>query len=267
MQKDPFAEFKAIQKEGWGLFAPLEIWTTVPAGYLVEFAGVQSGQTVLDVACGTGVVAVTAARSGAKVRGLDLSPVLLGRARENATLAGVEIEFLEGDVERLPYPDAAFDVVLSQFGHMFAPRPDIAISEMLRVLKPGGRIAFSTWPPELFTGKMFALVAQYLPPPPGISPPPLWGSPEFVRERLGSGVTDLQFEREIQVSAVLSPQHLRASVEKTAAPVVKVVETLKGDLPRLNRFRSDLETLISSFTKGNTLRQHFLMSRARKVKT
>src|SRR5215471_17857484 len=147
---DPFAQFKAAQREGWALFAPLEMATTRPAAALVKFAGVRSGETVLDVACGTGVVAVTAARAGAVVSGLDLTPALLARARENATLAGVEIEFTEGDVEALPYPDASVDVVLSQFGHMFAPRPELAVAEMLRVLRPGGRIAFSTWPPELY---------------------------------------------------------------------------------------------------------------------
>ena len=128
---------------------------------LVKFAAVDSGQRVLDVACGTGVVAVTAARRGAKVSGLDLTPVLIERARKNASIAGVDIDFVEGDAEALPYPDASFDVVLSQFGHIFAPRPAGVVKEMLRVLKPGGRIAFSTWPPEHFTGRMFAFIARH----------------------------------------------------------------------------------------------------------
>src|SRR5580693_8965043 len=97
---DPFTQFKATQREGWNLFLPLE-------------------QAVLDVACGTGVVAITAARAGARVRALDLSPTLLERARENARVTGVEVDFVTGDAEALPYPDAAWDVVLSQFGHMF----------------------------------------------------------------------------------------------------------------------------------------------------
>src|SRR4029079_8419210 len=101
-----------------------------------------------DVACGTGVVSVTAARAGATVSGLDLTPELLERARENARIGSFDVEFREGDVEALPFGDAEFDVVLSQFGHMFAPRPQVAIAEMLRVLKSGGTIALSTWPPE-----------------------------------------------------------------------------------------------------------------------
>src|ERR1019366_6173807 len=153
------------------------------------------GDHVLDVACGTGVVAVTAARVRTKVKGLDLSPVLLDRARWNSTTAGVEIEFVEGDVEALPYPDGNFDVVLSQFGHMFAPRPEVAVAEMLRVLKPGGRLAFSTWPPELFTGRMFALIAKYIPPPQGVPSPVQWGDVSIVRQRLGDSVKGLHLER------------------------------------------------------------------------
>src|SRR5438477_1479387 len=193
---DPLARFKEAQREGWAHFAPLETLTTPAAAELVRRASPRAGQRVLDVACGTGVVAVTAARSGARVTGLDLTPELLERARENSRIAGVEIDWLEGDVEKLPFGDATFDVVLSQFGHMFAPRPELAIGEMLRVLKPGGTIAFSTWPPELFVGRMFALVSSYMPPPPpGVSPPPQWGDPNIIRQRLGATVKDIVFDR------------------------------------------------------------------------
>ncbi len=264
MQNDPFAQFKAVQREGWALFVPLEAYTTPPAAKLVAFAPVQRGDQVLDVGCGTGVVAVTAARAGGMVKALDLSPVLLERARWNADTAGVAVEFTEGDAEALPYPDASFDVVLSQYGHMFAPRPEVAVAEMLRVLKPGGRIAFSTWPPELFIGRMFNLVGAYLPPPPGVMPVSLWGDPNIVRERLGDRVTDLSFEREAMYVPALSPQHVRNSFESTAAPVIKLVQTLQSDATRLSRFRAELETLIATFTRNNLLRQQFLMTRATK---
>ena len=122
-------------------------------------------------------------------------PELLAHARENALATQVTITWKEGDVESLPFEDGSFDVVLSQFGHMFAPRADMALREMLRVLKRGGRIAFSTWPPQLFTGKMFALVAKFLPPPPlPVDPPPQWGNPDIVRQRLGDTVTDILFD-------------------------------------------------------------------------
>jgi 2-polyprenyl-3-methyl-5-hydroxy-6-metoxy-1,4-benzoquinol methylase len=106
MSTDPFAQFKAAQREGWALFAPLEAVTTIPAAALVKFVRVRAGEAVLDAGCGTGVVAVTAARLGAKVRALDLSPVLLETARKNATTAAVEIDFVEGDIEALPYATA-----------------------------------------------------------------------------------------------------------------------------------------------------------------
>src|SRR5262245_50562601 len=127
---DPFSQFKSVQREGWALFAPLEMITTPPAAKLIQFAGVQIKSSVLDVGCGTGVAAITAARRGAKVTGLDLTPALLERAKYNAKLAGVEVDFHEGDAENLPFPDASFDIVVSQFGHMFAPRPMVAIQEM-----------------------------------------------------------------------------------------------------------------------------------------
>src|SRR5512134_1051604 len=123
---DPFAAFKAVQKEAWAHFAPIEIATTRPAAQLVKFAGVKPGDRVLDVACGTGVVAVTAARAGATVTGLDLTPELLSVARDNASVAGVDVDFFEGDCERLKFGDGSFDVVVSQYGHLFAPRPEVA---------------------------------------------------------------------------------------------------------------------------------------------
>ena len=262
MATDPFAQFKAAQREAWALFSPLAAFTTTAAASLVEFAGIGEGESVLDVACGTGVVAITAARQGARMRGLDLSPVLLEDARRNAAVINAEIEFLEGDAEELPYADASFDVVLSQFGHMFAPRPEIAVAEMLRVLKPGGRIAFSTWPPELMIGRMFALTGTYLPPPPGAAPPPAWGDPNVVRQRLGEAVRDLRFQRDEMSIPALSPQHYRASIELTAGPVIKLVQSLANQPERLAQFRAELDDLISQFFTQNRVRQSYLMTRA-----
>src|SRR6476620_8618382 len=131
---DALKQFKEAQRENWANFAPLEAQTTPPAAQLIKHARVSAGHRVLDVACGTGVVALTAARIGARVTALDLTPELLARARENAQLADLEVEWHEGDVEQWPFDDAAFDVVLSQYGHIFAPRPEVAIAEMLRVL-------------------------------------------------------------------------------------------------------------------------------------
>jgi SAM-dependent methyltransferase len=264
---DPFEQFKAAQRAGWAHFAPLQSFTTIPAGRLVEHAGVKAGMRVLDVACGTGVVAVTAARHGARVTGLDLTPELLKEARANARIAGVDVEWHEGDVEQLPFEAETFDVVLSQFGHMFAPRPDLATREMLRVLKPGGTIAFSTWPPELFIGRMFRLVAEFLPPPPpGVSPPPQWGDPAIVRERLGTAVRDIMFDRDRLTAPALSLGHYRETTERTAGPVIKLVEALsQSDPAKLAAFRSAYDALTAQYFEGNTIRQDYLMTRAIKI--
>jgi ubiquinone/menaquinone biosynthesis C-methylase UbiE len=265
MSVDPFAPFKAAKREGWASFAPLAAFTGLAAASLVEFAAVAPGQRVLDVGCGTGVVAVTAARRGATVDGLDLAPALLTEACTNATLAGVAIPFTEGDAENLPYADASFDVVLSQFGHMFAPRPEIAIAEMLRVLRPGGRIAFSTWPPHLTVGRIFTLVAGYLPPPPGAAAPTQWGDPATVRARLGDRVTALEFDQDEMIVPALSPQHFAATMVLTAAPIKKVFDTLQDDPPRQATFRAELEAIAASFFFRNRIRQTFLMTRATKL--
>lgn len=264
MTTDPFAQFKATQREAWALFVPIAASTTPAAAALVEFAGAAPGQSVLDVGCGTGVVAITAARAGANVRGLDLSPVLLEEARRNADLAGVAIEFSEGDVEALPYLDGAFDMVLSQFGHMFAPRPEVAVAEMLRVLKPGGRIAFSTWPPEMMIGRMFTLVSGYLPPPPGAAAPPQWGDPAIVLQRLGDLVRDVEFYREEMRFPALSPRHFIAIMEQSAGPVVKLVAMLADDPQRLAQFRGEFVALVDRFFAHNIVHQSFLMTRATK---
>lgn len=265
MTIDPYADFKKAQKKAWGLFSPLEHLTTMTAPELVKFSGLTPHDTVLDAGCGTGVVAVTAAKTGAKVFAMDLSPELLERAKANSALAKVSIEFKEGDVEALPYKDNSFDVVLSQFGHMFAPRPQIAAQEMLRVLKPGGTIAFSTWPPDLFVGRLFSLVNKYFPTPAGVSPSSLWGDPDFVRQQLGDQVKELIFNQALMRFTALSIGHYLQTIESTLGPVVKLVQNSQSDLTELNKFRSEVEALAAQYYNENYIRQHYLLSRAKKL--
>ena len=203
----------------WASFTPAAVFTVPVAAHLVNFAQVRAGETVLDIGTGTGVVAICAARAGAQVTGLDLTPALLDVARENARISRQSIVWTEGDAEQLPCPDATFDVVLSQFGHIFAPRPDKAIAEMRRVLKPSGRLAFATWPPEHFVGRMFALVAKNSPPPPaGTSPPFEWGIPARIGERLAAGFAEPFYARgEMRVPA-LSLEHFRAFMGAISGP-------------------------------------------------
>lgn len=264
---DALDAFKAAQRQRWAHFAPFESHTTPSAARLVAHARITPGERVLDVACGTGVVSVTAARMGAHVTGLDLTPELLVRARENAAIGGVSIDFHEGDVEALPFADASFDVVTSQYGHMFAPRPAVAIAEMLRVLRPGGTIAFSTWPPEVFVGRMFALVASYLPPPPaGVAAPPDWGNVDVVIERLGSRVRDIAFDRATAFISALSPRHYRDNAERTSGPLIALVESLSASDPdRLADFRRAYDALSAEYFENNVIRQDYLMTRAIKA--
>jgi SAM-dependent methyltransferase len=264
---DGISQFKANQKAVWANFAMLENLTATTAPYLVRFAGIRAGAQVLDVACGTGVVALTAARAGAKAQGIDLTPELVAHARENASLMRLEVPFQEGDAESLPFADGTFDVVVSQFGHMFAPRPELAIAQMLRVLKPGGTIAFATWPPELFVGRWFALMSRYAPPPPaGVSPPPQWGEPNIVRERLGSAVRDLTFTRNTMFFPTLSPQHYRVHMLENFGPAKKLLEQLDANEPtKAATLRSEIDALAQAYFEDNQLRQDFLLTRAVKV--
>ncbi len=263
---DPFTDFKAKQRDAWSRFAALELTTTPPAARLVAFAGIKPGDKVFDVGCGTGVAALTARAAGAKVTGLDLTPALLERARENARIAGFsDIAWKEGDAEALPYKDGEFDAVISQYGHIFAPRADVTIREMLRVLRPGGRIAFSTWPPELALGRVFALCGRHLPPPPGVTPPGAWGSPDFVRERLGSAVKDLAFDTGTMLFPALSVAHWRTLMEDTAGPVIRIVQAYANDPAKLAAFRAELEAAAAPYFRDNIVHKGFLMTRATKV--
>jgi ubiquinone/menaquinone biosynthesis C-methylase UbiE len=142
------------------------------------------GARVLDVACGTGNTAIPLARRGAQVTGVDIAPNLLAQARERAAAEHLEITFDEGDAEQLPYPNDTFDAVVSMFGAMFAPRPEMVVSEFARVLKPGGLLAMANWTPGGFAGQMFRVTANHVAPPMGLAPPVHWGHPKIVRDRL-----------------------------------------------------------------------------------
>jgi SAM-dependent methyltransferase len=260
---DPFAAMKQKQRELWASFAPTAAVTTPAAGHLVRFAGIVAGERVLDVGTGTGVAAITAARAGATVSGLDLTPVLLEAARDNARIAGCEVAWTEGDAEALPYESGTFDVVLSQFGHIFAPRPDVAIAEMRRVLKPTGRVAFATWQPEFLIGKVFAFTARHAPPPPpGAATPWSWGVPSIIAERLAAGFGAPFFEHGELHPSQLSLGHFREMIERSVGPIERVVASLAGDPPKLAQFRAELEAIAAPFFHDNVMQQDYLLTRA-----
>jgi ubiquinone/menaquinone biosynthesis C-methylase UbiE len=177
---------------GAGNYAAVAEKITQAGELVVERAGVEPGMDVLDVACGTGNASIPAARAGARVTGLDFAPPLLEIARERAADAMVEIDFVEGDAQELPFEDASFDRVVSVFGHMFAPDHERTAAEMKRVLRPDGVIAVGCWSPEGTIGRMFRVTSELLPPPPGAAPPLLWGTEQHVRDLLG----EADFERQ-----------------------------------------------------------------------
>ncbi|GAC1649943.1 MAG: class I SAM-dependent methyltransferase [Acidobacteriaceae bacterium] len=155
---------------------------------------ITAGQRVLDVATGTGNLALPIARRGAIVTGVDIATNLIEQARERAAAEGIAATFDEGDAEHLPYPDASFDAAVTMFGAMFAPRPELVASEFARVLRPGGLLAMANWNPGSFSGKLFRVGAQYLAPPPGIERPVMWGDEATVRARLEAHFEDIRTE-------------------------------------------------------------------------
>ena len=191
------AQLKSTLKSTWsaGDFGQIARHTVVAAQEFIDRMPLKPGMRVLDIACGTGNTAIPAARARADVTGVDIAPNLLAQARDRAAQENLTIRFDEGDAEELPYPDHSFDVVLTMFGAMFAPRPKQVAAELLRVCRAGGLIAMANWTPQGFVGKSFQLTAKMAPPPPGVPAPVLWGDEETVRERFSQGVTNLSLTR------------------------------------------------------------------------
>ncbi|AFL90188.1 methylase involved in ubiquinone/menaquinone biosynthesis [Terriglobus roseus DSM 18391] len=190
----PIEQIKKAMRASWiaGDFGVIAKTIYGSAQEFVQRLAIPSGSKVLDVATGTGNVALPLARSGCIVTGLDIAPNLLDQARERAAEVGLSIQFDEGDAEAMPYADDTFDAVTTMFGAMFAPRPDRVAAELARVLKPGGLLAMANWNPESFTGRMFRAGAKHVPPPPGVPPPVQWGDPDKARERLTPGFNNIQ---------------------------------------------------------------------------
>ena len=187
------------------------------------------GEQVLDVACGTGNLALPAARAGALVTGIDLAPNLVDQARAHAAREGLPADFDIGDAERMPYAGESFATVVTMFGVMFAPRPERAAAELLRVTRPGGRIAMASWTPAGFIGQMFKTTAAFVPPPAGAASPLLWGSEAAVRERLGAAVASIAFERRlITFEFPFSPAEVVDAFELWYGPTVRAFAALES---------------------------------------
>jgi SAM-dependent methyltransferase len=213
------------------------------AADFVARLSIPAGARVLDVACGTGNLALPAARAGAVVTGIDIVTNLLEQGRARAVAEGLTLTFDEGDAERLPYPDASFDVVVSMFGVMFVPRPDLAAAELIRVCRPGGMIAIASWTPGGFTGQMFKTIAAHVPPLPGIPSPLLWGDEVTVRERLGGTSAVRTTPRLAALEFPIDSAELVEFWRKYYGPTNRAFETLAAEPTKQAALRSDLERL------------------------
>jgi ubiquinone/menaquinone biosynthesis C-methylase UbiE len=231
------AAFKARARAIWaaGDFPRVARETIKDVGpRLVAAAGVGPGMRVLDVAAGSGATSIPAALAGAEVVASDLTPELLAAGREAAEAVGAALEWVEADAEALPFADASFDVVLSSFGAMFAPRHQVVADELLRVVRPGGTIAMANWPPDSWVGRFFFTMLPFMPPlPKGASPPIAWGVEEHVRELFGTRVSALRFARETQdVTRFTAPEEIVDYYRDNFGPTIMAYRSVEGDAVR-----------------------------------
>ena len=225
-----FAAVKRRQQGTWasGDFSAVAARIVFPAEHLCEAADLQAGWRVLDVATGSGNAALAAARRGCEAVGIDYVPALLERGRIRATAEQLDVRFVEGDAEDLPFPDASFDAVLSIYGVMFAPDHRRAAAELARVCRPGGRIALASWTPDGFIGETFRVFSRYLPPAPGLQPPIRWGEEDYLRELFGDNAASIasyprtaifRFRQE-QLATVFAPAASDLAASGTPQPLV-----------------------------------------------
>jgi len=241
----------------------------VPPRDLLARIPVQPGAEVLDVATGTGNVALPAAAAGAHVVGLDITPELFDTARRRAEAQRVHVDWVEGDAEDLPFGDESFDVVLSVFGVQFAPRHRVVAEELARVTRSGGRIGLVNWTPEGLIGQMFKVMGKYMPAPPDYaSPPPLWGNEEHTRELFDATGVELEFARGHNPWRFDSAEHFVVFFETHYGPTVKAREKLEAE-GRWAELREELHALAESrneATSGSLLMHaEYLVTIGRKV--
>ena len=238
-----------------GDFLPIARSFAPGAEEFIARLALRPGESVLDVACGTGNLALPAARAGARVTGIDIAPNLIAEARLEARTAGYVITFEVGDAEALPYVDGQFDTTVTMFGAMFAYRPARAAAELLRVTRSGGRVAMANWTPEGFVGKMLRAHTAIVPPPSGVSSPLEWGREELVRERFGDRVTSMVCaKRTLELRFPFPPA---AVTELFATCYGPTVATLRATDPAgASRLRDDLTRLFQQHnlaTDGTTV--------------
>ncbi len=228
--KPPIPDLSGVkikQQAAWssGDYAVVGTTLTIVGESLCEALDLRAGSRVLDVAAGNGNASLAAARRWCDVVSADYVPALLERARERAAAERLAIEFQEADAEQLPFPAASFDVVVSTFGVMFTPHQEQAARELLRVCRSGGKIGLAYWTPDGFIGQLFKTIGQFIPPPPALQSPALWGTEQRLRELFG-GTVDIQAQRRHFVFRYRSPQHWLDVFRTYYGPVHKAFAAL-----------------------------------------
>jgi SAM-dependent methyltransferase len=250
----PDAELKARHRAMWasGDYPSMVETFLLPLGpRLVEACQIGPGMRVLDVAAGTGNASIPAAQRGAAVTASDLTPELLDAGRRRAEADGVELEWVEADAEHLPFDDAAFDVVMSSIGAMFAPHHQDVADELVRVSRPGGTIGLLSWAPEGMIGALFRTMGPFAPPPPpGAQPPPLWGSEEHVRELFGDRVEFRTLERDVlEITAFERPGDYAEHFKGRYGPTIAAQANARRD-GREADFEEALNQFVQEWNRG-----------------
>ncbi|ROZ71472.1 class I SAM-dependent methyltransferase [Ramlibacter sp. WS9] len=250
----PAPDFNAIktrQKAAWasGDYAVVGTTLQIVGETLCEAADLRAGQRVLDVAAGNGNATLAAARRWCEVTSTDYVPALLERGRERAAAERLHgVDFREADAEALPFDDASFDAVLSTFGVMFTPNPARAASELLRVCRPGGKIAMANWTPESLIGQVFKTLGKYVPPPAGVTSPALWGTRVRNVELFEAGASNIVTETRQFNFRYRSPEHMLEVFRGYYGPILKAFAALDED--KQHALAEDLIGLMNQFNRG-----------------
>ena len=234
---------KQRQQQTWasGDYAVVAARIVLVAELLADNADLHAGWRVLDVACGNGNATLAAARAGTQAVGIDYVPTLIETARERAVTEGLDAQFHVGDAESLPFDNDEFDATLSVFGSMFTPNHDRTAAEILRVTRPGGRIALASWTPDSFVGEMFRVVSAYAPPPPGVTSPTLWGTEDHMALLFGPQVAQARSSKRVATFRFRSADEYVDTFRRWYGPTLKAFAALeKGDQRKLAADLADL---------------------------
>jgi SAM-dependent methyltransferase len=244
---EPTPDLQAVkhrQQATWasGDYAEIATLIVSVAERLVDAADLLAGSKVLDVATGSGNAAIAAARTGADAVGVDYVPALLERGRTRAAAEGLDVDFVDGDAEAIPFPDESFDAVISVFGAMFTPDHRASARELVRVARPGGTIALASWTPEGFLGDLFRTVADHVPPPPGLVPPVKWGTEQHLLGLFG-GQVSWQHRRRTFTFRFASAEAFVETFVRSYGPTLKAVEAAGPGLEQ------DLRVLVEAWNR------------------